>query len=316
MSTVLTYEQVVELLPAYTLGALEPEEMLAVDDYLEQQRALLARVERLDLATSQLAYGAPSAPLSPQLKLNLMAQVRPEATVLPPSTSVTQAMPSPRTSASVADTPRNPLLASRAQPPLPTVGRRPAIRPSLPVRPAPRRYHFGWAAAAVMAVAALFIIWIDIGTQRQVGQLQAELANRDGAINQLYQQIQTMEEQLQQDQAQLAFFSNPAQVVPLTGTDNAPNAGGVFYQSDERALVVLHGLPPLPAEQTYQLWLIPAEGAPAPAGLLSIQSAAINRLQVTLPANALAYSMIGISIEPASGSPAPTGDIVITGVKT
>lgn len=323
MSNGLSYEQVVERLPAYTLGALEPDELLAVEDYLEQQRALMARIERLHLATAQLAHAAPDVPpLSPRIKSALMTRARAEAA---PSVQTASAQRSavssvtPPVGAPGAPTARNPLFAGRNPTSRAPWGSLPQSRSRQPpAPPQPRRFTFtfGWLAAAAMAVAAFFIIWIDIGAQRQLGQLQAELAARTTELATLSQQLEMLEEQLQRDRAQLAFFANPTQIVPLTGTVEAPNAAGIFYQHNEEALLLLHGLPPLPTDQAYQLWLIPAEGAPASAGLLTVESTDINHQQVNLPIDALAYSAVGISVEPAGGSPAPTGDIVLLGERT
>lgn len=318
MSTGLTYEEAIELLPAYTLGALEADEMVAMDDYMQRHHALLARVERLDAATAQLAYTAPIAPLSSHVKNSLMGQIRAEAipsrtrSLLDAAERITQNLPT---------VPKNtPLLPARQQQEQTYALARPT--PVLPPQPAPqpvpkRRFDFGWLAAAAMAVAALFIVWIDFQAQRQLVQLRSDLTGRNTQITQLTQQIQSMELQLQQNQGQLAFFANPTQIVPLDGTDRAPTAGGVFYQHDERAILVLHGLPPLPADQTYQLWLIPAQGTPAPAGLFTVATVDPNRQQVNLPESALTYQAIGVSIEPAGGSEAPTaGNIVLLGERT
>lgn len=322
MSTGLTYEEAVELLPAYTLGALDVDEMMAMDDYLQRHHALLARVERLDAATAQLAYIAPIAPLSSHVKNSLMGQIRAEAI---PARTLSLLNAAERVTQNLPAVPKNtPLLPARQQQeqmyalarPNPVVPPQPA-KPTKPTATPTRRFDFGWLAAAAMAVAALFIIWIDFGAQRQLLQLRADVTGRDTEITQLNQQIQSMTLQLQQNQGQLAFFAAPTQIVPLAGQGKAPTAGGVFYQHNNRAILVLHGLPPLPADQTYQLWLIPAQGAPAPAGLLAIATVDPNGQQVSLPESALGYQAVGISIEPLGGSETPTaGNIVLVGERT
>lgn len=319
MNNGLTHETVIELLPAYALDALEPEEMVAVEEYLAQQRALLARVERLQEATAQLAYAAPTAPVSPNVKATLMAQVRAEASPTPRSAAARQTTGHRAPNNTPAQSAHNPLLGDRNQArPMP-FGRaqqtRP-IQPPLPAPPQPRRVNFGWLAAAAMAVAALFIIWIDIGAQRQLGQLQAELATRTTEVTTLSQQLQILQKQVQKEQLQLAFFTGPSEIATLNGTPDAPNAAGVYYQQNGEALVVLHGLEPLPTTQTYQLWLIPAEGDPVPAGLFPIHTATTVDVQhVKLPANALGYPTIGLTVEPVEGSELPTSKPVLVGEK-
>ncbi len=314
MDNQVTYETVVELLPAYAVGALEPDEMVVVEAYLQRHQALFARVEQLDRATAQLAHTAPAAPLSANVKRNLMAQVRAQADNTPHASAPKHPLLAPHTPERTPDGRQERALALGRTQQLRSGPR--MVPPPLPAPARPQKFNFGWAAAAAIAVAALFIIWIDIGVQRQLSQLQAELANRNTTIAELSQQLELIEAQLEQNQLQLAFFAAPTQIVTLVGTEKAPDAGGVFYQHNERGLLVLHGLAPLPPDQTYQLWLIPADAAPVSAGLLAMQSVDINRQQIVLPAAALTYNAIGISIEPATGSPTPTaGEIVILGAK-
>lgn len=76
MSIQFTRDQVLELLPAYVLGKLEPEEMLAVDNYLEEQRELLAQLNQAEQAAAQLVHTAPVVPLPGDARERLMARVR------------------------------------------------------------------------------------------------------------------------------------------------------------------------------------------------------------------------------------------------
>ena len=316
----LTYETVVELLPAYALGALEADEMMAMAEYLQRHHALLARVERLDEATAQLANMAPPAPMSSHVKATLLSQIRAEAI---PARTIHLLNAAERLTQNLPAIPKDtPLLPARQQDPAYALARPTPMRAPQPVLPPQlpsRRFDFGWLAAVAMTVAALFIVWIDFGAQRQLVQLRTEVANRTVKITELNRQLQVLQDQMLQNQQQMAFFATPSEIVPLGGTADAPDAGGVFYQHDTRALVVLHGLPPLASDQTYQLWLIPPAGAPVPAGELSVQSVDINRQQVALPEADSAYQtyqQIGITIEPAGGSSAPTGALVLLGEKT
>lgn len=66
------------------------------------------------------------------------------------------------------------------------------------------------------------------------------------------------------------------------------------------------------AGQDYQLWVIGAEGVPAPLGL-------IRQAQETRPAPGLAPGQVlAVSLEPLGGSPTglPTGPVLVTGVIT
>ena len=100
---------------------------------------------------------------------------------------------------------------------------------------------------------------------------------------------------------QLEFATAPGgmRAVPLNATDAAPDATGfvlISADGDDGALVV-DGLPPLGESQQYQLWLI-RDG---------------HLRRDTDQRQLIDYSTVGITIEPAGGSPEPTGQQVLAG---
>jgi anti-sigma-K factor RskA len=99
--------------------------------------------------------------------------------------------------------------------------------------------------------------------------------------------------------------------VSLKGTDVQPHAQGqlIADPKEQSAVLVISGLPPLEAGKTYQVWLI--GGAPVSAGLLTVDEKGQGLLIVTSPEAIGSFKSLGVSIEPAGGSPEPTGDIVI-----
>jgi hypothetical protein len=343
MNTQLTYNQVLELLPAYALGALEPEEMLAVDAYLNESRTLLDRLDQVELTAAQMAHAAPNVPLPATAKNRLMARVRADL--------ATQ---------DVAETTAEPLRSApqkRITTPARSAGWLAGLRRAFsPVN--------GWTLATACALGALVIVSLYIGqVQARLGQVSAQLDTLQGEINQLQaansqlretneslqQQMQTNQNQLQQagaelealqvqtaelqavntqlqqtnealqqqaqaDQELLALIAtaDPERIVHLPGTEAAPNASGTFYVSnDNQGLLVLRGLEPLPTDQTYQLWLIPADGPPESAGLLAVQTHAPTWLTLPLPTATPDFASVGVSMEPAGGSPAPTTVVLL-----
>jgi anti-sigma-K factor RskA len=75
----LTYDEVLERLPAYVLGALEPDEAAAMDEYMEAQRALMQRLAQADAATILLVHGTAPAPMRADAKSRLMARIEADA---------------------------------------------------------------------------------------------------------------------------------------------------------------------------------------------------------------------------------------------
>jgi anti-sigma-K factor RskA len=71
-------------------------------------------------------------------------------------------------------------------------------------------------------------------------------------------------------------------------------------------------LPPAPADKSYQLWLVPMNGAPISAGVFNPTSGQMSHMMMKVPAG-LAAKEFAVSLEPAGGMPQPTGPMVLVG---
>jgi anti-sigma-K factor RskA len=117
--------------------------------------------------------------------------------------------------------------------------------------------------------------------------------------------------QLEAAQPELAVM----RTVPLEGTELMPNANGLVVISvdGEHGTLVVDGLPPLDNYHQYQLWLIEDDGQRQSGGVFSVDEEGYGALWVSSPAPLSDYVAVGITIEPAGGSPGPTGDKVMGG---
>ena len=284
----LTHDQVLDYLPAYVLGTLDPDELLAVDDYLQAHPDLMPRVEELETAAAQLAYAAPPAPLPPGLEARVMAHAR-------------------------ADLP-------------PTLGR--VLHPP---RPAPPTWGellaVWWRERGIFDVTllgtAIAALLLAFGLGRAILQLddltrqnltlrdQVTALQADNTV--LLDENVRLQQEVQARQNQLAAVAGATDLVALTGTATAPQASAALYVRGGEATLVINNLDPPAAEQTYQLWLLPAAGAPISAGLLGSAGRPQQMVVVALPAAVEAFAGVGVSLEPAAGSPTPTGPMVLMG---
>ncbi|MDX1522274.1 MAG: anti-sigma factor [Anaerolineae bacterium] len=301
----LTYEQILELLPAYALGALEPDEMLAVDDYLTEHRALLDQLHRAEEAATQLVHAAPMVPLPADIKGRVLERIKADLS----SEAAPVAAPTPAPDG-VSPAPR------------PVAGQ-PTWLDRLKIWFAPN----GWAVAAVcalllLAAAALYARQIQhqvVETQNQIAALQDEVAELQASNAELEQLNQILDQRIQASQDYLALVadSNIEQAVNLPGTEALPEANGTLYITRQgQGLLVVNGLTPLPDDQTYQLWLIPENQDPQPAGLLAADPDVPTWYNLEGSHDPQDFAAVGISIEPAGGSEAPTGPIVLLGTKS
>jgi hypothetical protein len=113
---------------------------------------------------------------------------------------------------------------------------------------------------------------------------------------------------------QSAFLTRlaDAPAVPLTADAAAPYAQGVVYRPTDSpvALLCVYGLPALPADKTYQLWLI-KDGQRDSGGLFRVTQDGFGLHVIRTERPLSEYSAVGITVEPAGGSPAPTSPRVL-----
>lgn len=298
----LTHDDILEMLPAFVVGALEPDEMLDVEEYINAHPELMTRVHELESAAAKLAYAAPSQPLPKDLHAKVMNRAR--------------ASLSPRQQPVAAPTTHAPPHAPRRQ--------------SQPVVQENENWLVRWLrgravfdlglVAAVAAVAVIGILYRDSlvqieDLQRQVNSMQAQIATIQQRTNELENENIRLQSELDTRQNQLASIGGAQQVVALGGTEAAPGAKGTLYVHDNIGTLVLSNLDTLGEDQIYQLWLIPPDGAPIPAGLLGHASQDAETISLTLPTSLDSIAAVGISVEPPGGSTAPTGPIVLLGEK-
>jgi anti-sigma-K factor RskA len=116
------------------------------------------------------------------------------------------------------------------------------------------------------------------------------------------------------NQAETTTHAQAMRTVTLTGTQAAPGATGLIIVSrDGRyGTLVVDDLPPLDPERQYQLWLI-QDGRRTSGAVFSVSRDGYGSVWVSSPQPLSSYSAFGITIEPAGGSPGPTGDKVLGG---
>jgi anti-sigma-K factor RskA len=114
----------------------------------------------------------------------------------------------------------------------------------------------------------------------------------------------------------LEYLSRPGGIraVPLSPADAASEATGfVLISADgQDGALVVDGLPALEADQEYQLWLI-RNGERTSGAVFSTDERSYGGTRIRAPRALTEYSAVGITIEPAGGSPQPTGKQVLKG---
>ena len=122
--------------------------------------------------------------------------------------------------------------------------------------------------------------------------------------------IQTESTSQRQVEALLAH----ADALPLQAADSTRGGGGRAYvdPAGNQVLVVASDLPPVPSGRAYQLWFVRPDGQRDTGGMLNVNAQGDGTLLAHAPAGLAAYTAIGITEEPATGSPQPSGPKIVS----
>ncbi len=129
----------------------------------------------------------------------------------------------------------------------------------------------------------------------------------------LQDEVQSLRVQLQEQQLVVDVLRSPdSRLVSLAGQPGAPGGRAqlLLDPKGRRAYLVTSELEPLAPEQTYQLWLI-ADNKPVSMGTFQVGDAGVARIVVQADKPLQQFQAVGVSIEPAGGSPQPTNVILL-----
>jgi anti-sigma-K factor RskA len=110
-------------------------------------------------------------------------------------------------------------------------------------------------------------------------------------------------------------LNSPSRVTTELGTtDLAPEARGylVLEPNASAAILTVYEMKQLPSDKAYQIWLI-HDGKRDTGGLFTVDSSGGGVVLIRAPQPFRAYQQVGITVEPATGSPGPTTPRVMGG---
>ena len=160
-----------------------------------------------------------------------------------------------------------------------------------------------WVWVPTLAAAAMLGIALWLGSEER--SRTAELA----AARQNLLQISADRDRL----AQAVNFLNDAdtQQVNFGRGKSAPPHGNVLVNPRLGVLLIASNLPSLPAGRVYEMWVIPKNGSPSPAGLFQTTAGGTGFHLLSGVLDVTNLSAVAVTVEPASGSPAPTSTPII-----
>jgi anti-sigma-K factor RskA len=159
-----------------------------------------------------------------------------------------------------------------------------------------------WFAAAALAWAAVFFFRQSDRLAQRVAELQSQSAQQQVQLERAREILSTL-------------TSTDALRVTLVAAQTPPQPQGkAIYVRDRSSLVFLaSNMPALPPQKAYELWLIPTQGSPIPAGVFKPDTrGSATIIEPPLPTRVEAKAF-AITVEPEQGSLAPTSPIVMMG---
>jgi anti-sigma-K factor RskA len=156
-----------------------------------------------------------------------------------------------------------------------------------------------WTWAALLAAGAMLVVALWFSVQER--QRTQELTIARKAILSISAQRDRM-------QQALSFLEDP-ESVPVRFNKGR---GNVFVNARSGVLLVASNLPELPSGRIYEMWLIPKGAAPRPAGLFQSDATGTAFHILSGAVDRAALGVVAVTIEPESGSAAPTTTPIIT----
>lgn len=159
-----------------------------------------------------------------------------------------------------------------------------------------------WLVAGALAVALVGAWLQNSDLKRQVAGMQNESALEQAELQRAREVVSTL-------------TATDAMRVTLVAAKTPPQPQGkAIYVRDRSSLIFLaSNFQALPAQKAYELWLIPVNGAPIPAGVFKPDShGSATVINPPLPPGVEAKAF-AITVEPETGSSAPTMPIVLMG---
>ena len=172
----------------------------------------------------------------------------------------------------------------------------------------------GWlalAAALVFAVGAGAYAW---QLQLRVRTLEARLDGAEERASSAERAVADARRTAGEAQAAMSVLAAPDMVrIELAGQSAAAAARARALWSRNRGMVfTATNLPQAPAGRVYQVWVVTA-GGPVSAGLLTPDAGGRAEAFFNTPPDIAPPTAVAVTLEPAGGVPAPTGERYLLG---
>ena len=159
-----------------------------------------------------------------------------------------------------------------------------------------------WVIAAAAAVLAVGLWYAKVDLQRQIASLRDESATQAAELAKARDVVSTL------------TATDAMRVTLVAGkTPPQPQGKAIYVRDRSRLIFLASNMPKLSPDKAYELWLIPTQGAPIPAGVFKPDAhGSATVINPPLPGGVEAKAF-AITVEPEAGSATPTMPIAMVG---
>jgi anti-sigma-K factor RskA len=160
----------------------------------------------------------------------------------------------------------------------------------------------GWAAAAAMVLVAFSLWRQNAALERNASRWSSQAISQQAELGKLQNVVSTL------------TASDAMRVILVSAKTPPQPQGKAFYLRNRSTLVfVANNMPVLPPQKAYELWLIPVQGAPIPAGVFKPDAhGSATVVNPPLPEGTEAKAF-AITMENEAGATTPTMPILMVG---
>jgi anti-sigma-K factor RskA len=189
-----------------------------------------------------------------------------------------------------------------------------APRPAAGVVVREKRGVPAWLQIAAMLVLGAGVFLYAQRMQARVSNLEAQLAQAQAQVANADRLIADARTVAFRAQSAMGVFAAPDVArIDLAGQPVAVTARARALWSRQRGMVfTVANLPALPPGRVYQVWVVTAQ-APVSAGLLTPDASGGGSVYFETPVDILPPVAVAVTLEPAGGVPAPTGERYLIG---
>ena len=308
----MSHEGIKELLAAHALDALDAATGREVEQHLPSCAECRAELEAWRETVAALAYAVTPIAPAPGTRARLLLALKAEATKTHPVAADARSNATNGGNLRVdneadasGDSTREVSTASNVVPFQTAAERNASRRESSPW------LRFGALAACI----ALAVVAVALGTLWQRARhTNAELARVAGELRTAQSELASVRADRNLLAAAEARTATLAAAPTNSGSSDAQRARArlTYDEATGRALLVAADLPPVPTGKAYQLWFI-AEGKPLPGGVFRPDATGHAELRDEIPPAGRHAALFAVTLEPLSGSDAPTSSVIIKG---